>query len=95
MKYLYGPCAKEQTLSNNPLHRDGMVYEKRKITDIACLVIFIGMVLTMVGMSQYGFIFGNISKVIGGMDGAGNMCGVSDQKDGDFTDYPYSYISDF
>jgi hypothetical protein len=51
MKYLYGPCAKEQTLSNNPLLRDGMVYEKRKITDIACLVIFVGMVATMCGMT--------------------------------------------
>jgi hypothetical protein len=94
-KYIYGPCTKEHSLANNPLHRDGMNYDNRKVTDIFCLVFFIAVVGTMVGFSTYGFIFGNSRAVIGGMDGAGNLCGVSGQADGDFTDYPEVYISDF
>ena len=93
MKYLYGPCTKEHTLAENPLFRDGMNYDKRKITDIFCLVFFVGTVAAMVGFSIYAFAFGNINLVIGGMDGAGNLCGVKKQKDGDFTDYPMVYIS--
>jgi hypothetical protein len=88
MKYLYGPCTKNHSLANNPMLRNGMAYEGRKVTDILCLVILIGLIGSMVGFSIYGYVFGNVSKVIGGMDGAGNLCGVSGQKDGDFTDYP-------
>ena len=95
MKYLYGPCTKEYNLANNPMLRDGMVYENRKVTDILCLVIFVGVVTAMCSFSTYSFIFGNSNKVLGGMDGAGNICGVSGQKDGDFTDYPHTYISNF
>jgi hypothetical protein len=93
MKYLYGPCTKEHTLAENPLFRDGMNYENRKITDIFCLVFFVGVVAAMISFSTYAFVFGNTNSVIGGMDGAGNLCGVSDQKDGDFTKYPMVYIS--
>jgi hypothetical protein len=95
MKYLYGPCSKEYNLANSPVLRDGMAYEKRKVTDIMCLVIFVTVVASMIGFSTYGFLFGNAAKVLGGLDGAGNLCGVSGQKDGDFTDYPYTYISNF
>lgn len=95
MRYLYGPCTKEHSLAGNPTLRDGMVYEKRKVTDIFCLMAFLVVVGTMVGMSTYGFVFGNPNKVIGGMDGAGNLCGVAKQTDGDFTEYPYTYISNY
>ena len=79
MKYLYGPCTKEHSLAENPMLRAyGCNYEKRKITDIFCLVFFAGTVAAMVGFSIYALTFGNINKVIGGMDGAGNMCGVKD-----------------
>jgi len=47
----------------------------------------------MACFSAYGFVFGNYNAVIGGMDGAGNICGVSGQPGGDFSDYPYVYIS--
>ena len=87
MKYLYGPCTKGQGLAKNPMLRDGMAYENRKVTDILCLTVLVAIMGSMIGFSTYGYVFGNVSKVIGGMDGAGNLCGVSDQKDGDFTDY--------
>jgi hypothetical protein len=72
-----------------------MNYDNRKITDIFCLVFFLAVWGTMAGFSTYGFVFGNSRAVIGGMDGAGNLCGVNNQKDGDFRDYPHVYISDF
>jgi len=96
MKYLYGPCTKGITLKDNPMFRDGMNYEKRKMTDIFCLVFFAGTMAAIVGIAIYALTLGNINKVIGGMDGAGNLCGVADQgKDNktDFTDYPHVYIS--
>jgi len=77
------------------MFRDGMNYDTRKITDIFCLVFFLGVFGTMVGISAYGWVFGNPNAVIGGMDGAGNLCGVSGQADGDFSDYPETYISNF
>lgn len=95
MKYLYGPCTKEHSLAGNPLLRDGMNFENRKVTDIFCLVLFVGILGTMAAFSTYGFLFGNSAKVLSGMDGAGNLCGVSNQTDGDFTDYPAVYISNF
>lgn len=77
MKYLYGPCTKEYKLAGNPNLRDGMVYDNRKVTDIMCLVIFGTVVAAMIGFSSYAFVFGNSAKVLGGLDGAGNLCGVS------------------
>jgi len=73
MKYLYGPCTKElDSLKSDPKLRDGMAYENRKVTDILCLVIFVSVVAAMGSFSIYGFVFGNVSKVVGGLDGAGN-----------------------
>ena len=62
----------------------------QKVTDILCLTLFVGVVGAMVGFSTYGYTFGNVYAVIGGLDGAGNLCGV-----GNFSDYPYMYITNF
>jgi hypothetical protein len=36
----------------------------------------------------YGFVHGDVKKLLAPMDGAGNFCGV-----GDFKDYPNLYFS--
>lgn len=43
----------------------------------------------MIFMTIYGFIHGNVNKLMAPMDGAGNFCGVTDG----YKDYPNLYIS--
>jgi len=44
-------------------------------------------------MSVYGFIHGNVHKLLAPIDGDNQFCGVkNDDGNGDLTDYPYLYI---
>lgn len=44
-------------------------------------------------MSVYGFIHGNVNKLLAPIDGNNQFCGVkNDDGSGDLTDYPYLYI---
>lgn len=43
----------------------------------------------MIGLSGYGYIKGNIYKIIGGVDGAHNICGASPG----YEDYKNLYLT--
>lgn len=65
-----------------------MNFANRRCTDALCLVIFLGTIGAMCFFSFYGFAFGDINKVMDGLDGAGNICGV-----GNYSEYGFVYIS--
>jgi len=90
INYLYGKEAKGYTLRGNPKYEDGMNYEKRKCTDICCLIIFWAMLVGKGFFFYYGYSGGNINKVLDGCDGAGNICGV-----GKMDNYPLVYFSNY
>lgn len=76
LHFLYGKEAKTYSLKGNKLHKDGMNFENRKCTDVVCLIIFWLMLIGKFYFFWYGFANGNINKVLSGVDGAGNQCGV-------------------
>lgn len=90
LNFLYGKEAKGYTLRGNPKFEDGMNYEKRKCTDICCLIIFWAMLVGKGFFFYYGYNGGNINKVLCGTDGAGHICGVDA-----YANYPYVYFSNY
>jgi hypothetical protein len=90
LHHLYGKEAKGYTLRGNPNHEDGMNFEKRKCTDIMCLILFLAMLGGKGFFFYYGYSGGDLNKVLCGNDGAGDICGV-----GDYVDYPYVYFSNY
>jgi len=76
LHFLYGKEAKGYTLRGNPNHEDGMNFERRKCTDICCLILFWAMLVGKGFFFYYGYSQGEINKVLCGNDGAGNICGV-------------------
>lgn len=40
----------------------------------------------------YGFVHGDVTKLLAPLDGNNNFCGVNNGKGHDYTDYPYVYI---
>ena len=88
LHHIYGKEAKTYTLRKNRLFKDGMNFENRKCTDKICLTLFWIMLASKVFFFYYGYTNGNINRVLCGVDGAGNQCGV-----GPFKDYPKVYFS--
>jgi hypothetical protein len=60
------------------------------------LVLFIAYVGAMGFLSVYGFIHGDLTKLLAPIDGKGNFCGIKNgaDKDTDLTGYPYLYFGD-
>ena len=65
-----------------------MNFDNRRCTDLYCLIFFLVTLGAMGFLTFYTVVNGDVAKVIRGMDGAGNFCGV-----GAFAGYPYVYIS--
>lgn len=63
--------------------------KERKCTDILCLIVFIAYLGAMGFMTVYGFIKGDVDKLLAPLDGAGNFCGVTKG----YKNYPYLYIA--
>lgn len=60
----------------------------RKTTDCLCLLLFLATFATMIALSIYGLVKGNIAELIGGINGENEICGV-----GELKDYPYLYLT--
>jgi len=88
LDYLYGKEAKTYTLKGDPNHKDGMNFENRKCTDKICMILFWLMLVGKFYFFYYGFSKGNLARVLNGIDGAGNQCGM-----GAYEKYPYVYFS--
>lgn len=62
------------------------------------MIIFIAYVGAMGFMSVYGFIHGDVTKLLAPIDGNGQFCGIKNTggkgDEYDFTDYPKLYIGD-
>ena len=54
-----------------------------------CLILFLGVILTMVGMAGYGLVKGNVRKLIGPVSGDHQICGADSLQD-----YQFLYITD-
>jgi len=89
MKDKYGEAASNHTLKGDPKHEDGMNRKQRRCQDIICLIIYIAFVGAMIFGSVYGFIHGNVNKLLAPLDGAGNFCGVTPG----FEKFPYLYLT--
>jgi hypothetical protein len=50
---------------------------ERKATDKVCCFVFIAFILAMLGMSIYGFASGRYAALIAGVDGNGEICGLT------------------
>jgi len=67
----------------------------RSCTDIACCVIFLAFIASMVGITGYSIKNGNPMAMITPFDSSGNRCGMPLQgstKLFDFTDYKYKFM---
>lgn len=58
-------------------------------------MIFVAYVSAMTFGTVYGFIHGNVNKLLAPVDGNKNFCGINNGKGHDLTKYPYLYFSDF
>ena len=50
--------------------------DKRECTDVFCCLLFFLMMVTVLVMGIYGYVNGEVAKLIGPLDGAKNFCGV-------------------
>ena len=84
----YSVQIQEFSVRNESAITNGLVMD-RKATDFGCLAFFGLVLLTMFGLTCYGFIKGNIFKLVGGIDGDGKICGSSPGFEG----YKYLYVT--
>jgi hypothetical protein len=71
--------------------------KQRRCQDIICLLVFVSYVGAMGFMSVYGFIHGDVTKLLAPIDGNGDFCGINNNVNNskvDFTEYPNLYIGD-
>lgn len=62
----------------------------RRCTDLLCCLIFVAFIVYMGVETVYGYVNGNIDKLLAPIDGNGQICGFTDT----VKDYPYLYIDD-
>ena len=60
----------------------------RECTDLICCLVFLAFLVGMVGVSGYGFVYGDPQKFLIMWDADGRGCGNSTEA----ADYPYLYF---
>lgn len=65
-------------------------FSERKCTDLACCLFFTVFLGGMATLTVYGYINGDVNKLMSPIDSDGNICGVTPG----YTDYPYLFIAD-
>jgi len=50
--------------------------DKRECTDVLCCLLFSMTMIAVLVMGVYGYVNGNVLKLIGPLDGVKNFCGV-------------------
>eukprot|EP00585_Thalassiosira_rotula_P006890 CAMPEP_0196143382 /NCGR_PEP_ID=MMETSP0910-20130528/13213_1 /TAXON_ID=49265 /ORGANISM="Thalassiosira rotula, Strain GSO102" /LENGTH=659 /DNA_ID=CAMNT_0041404827 /DNA_START=380 /DNA_END=2359 /DNA_ORIENTATION=+ len=67
----------------------------RRMTDVLCTLLLLGMWISMTGLGIYGMQNGDYRLILYPLDYDGNVCGT-DKGDIDMTDYPYLYyVNDY
>lgn len=60
----------------------------RKCTNVLCYIIFVVFNLSCLSFAIYGYINGDVGKLLAPVDSSGNICGYTSG----FENYPYGYI---
>jgi solute carrier family 44 protein 1 (choline transporter-like protein)/choline transporter-like protein 2/4/5 len=85
----YGDDMANFTVANNSNITEGVVKE-RKVTDFGCLILFLGLFVTMAMCTVYGFKKGDVPKYLAPIDGLEQFCGI----DPEVKEYPKMFLTD-
>ena len=71
---------------------DGLV-KQRNVTDAGCCLCFLVFMLAMVGLGGYGFLTGNVVKLLAPLDGNNKFCGSGESEGLGYDDYKKLYFA--
>ena len=73
----YGDDAAGHTLKGDEKFAEGINKKQRICQDIICLIVFVAYVGAMGYMTGYGYIHGDVKKLLAPLDGNENFCGIN------------------
>ena len=71
---------------------DNGIKMKRSCTDCCCCMVFAAFLVTLFGISMYGFARGDPYALLTPYDSVGNKCGSATAIGGDYSSYKYKYF---